>query len=246
MQTVEAIEAEFRPIVKRIARRLSRRVPGHMLEREDLEAIGMVGLLEAIKTYDESFGVPFRPYAIRRVMGQMIDDVRKLDPVPHPTRAILRRSDRASEDLAQRVGETAEEGSAAAEAGMRVGQLRSLRDRSAALAQPRHIDERVAGDEHDPLTLGDTVAGGCDPFSELEERGRDDELRKRLLLQLTPLELEAAMLINVDGFTYSETAALLKLPLMEAMAIVGRVEFKLGARNEKGELLAITPKRKAT
>ena len=90
MQSAEEIEAEFRPIVRRIARKLSRSVPSHMLELEDLEAIGWVGLLGAQRTYRSDMDVPFRPYALRRIAGEMVDAVRKLDPVPHPSRAIVR------------------------------------------------------------------------------------------------------------------------------------------------------------
>lgn len=246
MPTVEEIEAEFRPIVRRIARRLSRRVPEHMMAREDIEAVGMLGLLGALKTFDPSLGVPLRPYAIRRIFGSMVDAVRKLDPVPHPTRAALRNAERAGERLSQRLGRQCTDTELSAEIGVHPEAITILRARVSSMSQPRHIDERVAGDEHDPLTLGDTIPDREQANTDIELDEEDDALRRRLRVQLTPLELNVAMAFHVDEQSQIEIARDAGLSLMETMAVLGRVSYKLGARDELGRLIPITPKRKAT
>lgn len=217
-----------------------------MMEREDIEAVGMVGLLGSIKTYRPELGVPFRPYAIRRIYGQMVDAVRKLDPVPHPTRAVLRNAERAGERLSQRLGRACTDAELSADIGVHPEALTILRARVASMSQPRHVDERVAGDEHDPLTLGDTVSGGGDPLDKLTAAEDARGLVRRLLVELTPLELQVALFFHVDKAEAWWIAQRLDLPLMETWAIVGDVGLKVGARNENGELIPITPKRKAT
>jgi RNA polymerase sigma factor FliA len=243
VKAAEDIEAEYRPIVKRIANKLSRRVPEHMLAREELEAIGMLGLLGAMKTYDNSLGVPFRPYAIRRIYGQMVDAVRKLDPVPHPTRAQLRRIERASERVSQRNGRSATEAEIAAEVGMEPGKLAGLRHRVAAMTTPRHVDERVAGDDHDSLTLGDTISGGVEPHDEVFAND-EDALRAQLRRQLDPIEVEVIWLTRMDGLDVKEVSETLNLGGMQSLSILLAAERKLGARDEAGRLVPLTPKRK--
>jgi RNA polymerase sigma factor for flagellar operon FliA len=63
-------------LVKKIALYLKARVPDYM-EVEDMVQIGMVGLMEASKSYDSSIGVTFDEYSKRRIKGAILDEVRK-------------------------------------------------------------------------------------------------------------------------------------------------------------------------
>lgn len=204
----------------------------------------MLGLLGAITTYDGSLGVPFRPYGIRRVYGQMIDAVRKLDPVPHPTRRVLRQAERAGERLSQELGRQCTDHELSAVIGLSPNAIMILRARVASMQQPRHLDERVAGDEHDPLSLADTIPGGIQPDEALDVDEAQDALRRRLLRDLTPMQLEVCMSFAVDELSYREIGETHGLSFMEVMAIIGQVETRLGARDDTGVLVPITPKRK--
>lgn len=219
-----------------------------MLTLDDLTSIGTLGLLGAINTYDDTLGVPFRPYAIRRIFGQMVDAVRELDPVPHPTRSTLRKSDRASEIARQKhsplLTPGASEGSIAHELGIARDQLGKLRERAANMPQPRHIDERVAGDDADPLTLGDTIPGGQDPLEHLLNAEAERDTRNRLAAQLTIRELEVVSLHHGDGLDIKEIAERLELGGMETLALLLAAEQKLGAKTEDGRPDPITPQRK--
>ena len=63
-------------LVKKIALYLKARVPDYM-EVDDMVQIGMVGLMEASKSYDSSIGVSFDEYSKRRIKGAILDEVRK-------------------------------------------------------------------------------------------------------------------------------------------------------------------------
>jgi RNA polymerase sigma factor for flagellar operon FliA len=63
-------------LVKKIALYLKARVPDYM-EVDDMVQIGMVGLMEASKSYDSSIGVTFDEYSKRRIKGAILDEVRK-------------------------------------------------------------------------------------------------------------------------------------------------------------------------
>jgi RNA polymerase sigma factor for flagellar operon FliA len=74
----------YAPLVKRIARQLNSQVSGAM-GREDMEQIGLMGLLEALRRY----GMPdagFASYAGLRVRGAILDELRRQDWRPRAVR----------------------------------------------------------------------------------------------------------------------------------------------------------------
>lgn len=75
-------------LVKRIAYHLLGRLPQSIL-LDDLMQAGMLGLLEAVRHYDESKGAAFETYAGIRIRGYMLDEVRRNDWVP---RSVYRNS----------------------------------------------------------------------------------------------------------------------------------------------------------
>jgi RNA polymerase sigma factor for flagellar operon FliA len=63
-------------LVRSIAHRVPRR--GLLVEEEDLVSAGTIGLIEAVDRYEADRGVPFVPFAYRRIKGAMIDEIRRL------------------------------------------------------------------------------------------------------------------------------------------------------------------------
>ncbi len=80
-QTQEALVKTHALLVKRIAYHLSGRLP-RSIQIDDLMQAGMVGLLEAVRNYDDSKGASFETYAGIRIRGNMLDEVRRNDWVP--------------------------------------------------------------------------------------------------------------------------------------------------------------------
>lgn len=84
----------YAPLVKRIVRQLNAQVSGAM-SREDMEQIGLMGLLEALRRYgqpDPGFG----SYASLRVRGAILDELRRQDWRP---RAVRQDSHRLRDEL---------------------------------------------------------------------------------------------------------------------------------------------------
>jgi len=96
----------YTPIVKRIARHLSPRLPA-VVQLDDLIQAGMVGLLEAAKRYDATKGASFETYASIRVRGAMLDDVRKNDWLPRSVYQNSRRITAATHETKNRLGREA-------------------------------------------------------------------------------------------------------------------------------------------
>ena len=81
----ESCILSYHSFVCMIATRLKSRLPPNV-DREDLIASGMIGLIEAYDRFDDDKGIPFSTYAELRVRGAMIDMLRKQDWVPRSVR----------------------------------------------------------------------------------------------------------------------------------------------------------------
>ena len=73
----DLIEA-YRPYVSRVVARMG--IPSTSVQgRDDLVSAGVVGLIDAVDRYDPSRGVPFEAFAVTRIRGAIIDELRRLD-----------------------------------------------------------------------------------------------------------------------------------------------------------------------
>jgi RNA polymerase sigma factor (sigma-70 family) len=76
----ESVEQNL-ALVRRIARRVSRRAKrSGALDFDDLVQAGALGMLEAAERFDPQYGVSFKAYARKRVLGAMYDELRRLEP----------------------------------------------------------------------------------------------------------------------------------------------------------------------
>ena len=106
----------YAPLVKYVAGRLGSQLPAHV-EEADLISSGLLGLIGAIERYDPARDNRFETYAIIRIRGAIIDDLRTLDWVPRSVRRRAREIERAiatleatlerspsDEEIAQKIG----------------------------------------------------------------------------------------------------------------------------------------------
>ena len=73
-----SILTEHAPLVKRLAYQLKARLPPSV-EVDDLVQAGMIGLLDAVNRYEDNHGAQFETYAIQRIRGAMLDELRQMD-----------------------------------------------------------------------------------------------------------------------------------------------------------------------
>lgn len=88
-------------LVKYVVRKMIKNYP-QALEENDLYQIGIVGLAEAIERFDPNYGIKFETYAIPRIKGSIIDELRKLDWIPRSLRAKLNTYRDKSVELEQK------------------------------------------------------------------------------------------------------------------------------------------------
>jgi RNA polymerase sigma factor for flagellar operon FliA len=91
------------PLVKRLAHQMKAKLPPSV-EVDDLVQAGMMGLLDAINRYEENHGAQFETYAVLRIRGAMLDELRSSDWMPRSTRANMRKVEQAMAALQQQLG----------------------------------------------------------------------------------------------------------------------------------------------
>jgi RNA polymerase sigma factor for flagellar operon FliA len=91
----------YAPLVKYVAGRLGTGLPAHV-EEGDLVSYGLLGLIGAIERYEPDRDVKFETYAIARIKGSIIDELRSLDWVPRSVRSRAREIERAMVELENR------------------------------------------------------------------------------------------------------------------------------------------------
>src|SRR3954469_5833806 len=116
---------EFAPLVRRMARHLHSKLPPSV-EIDDIIQAGMIGLMDAASRFEEAQGIQFGAYAMQRVRGAMLDELRANDWMPRATRRALRDIERTIQHLEQRLGRAAGEAEIAQELGVPVAEYQAL------------------------------------------------------------------------------------------------------------------------
>ena len=93
----------YAPLVKYVAGRLGSGLPSHV-DDDDLVSYGLLGLIGAIERYDPGRDIKFETYAISRIKGSIIDELRSMDWVPRSVRARARDIERAIAELEGKLG----------------------------------------------------------------------------------------------------------------------------------------------
>jgi len=122
----------YAPLVKYVAGRLGSGLPAHV-EEGDLVSYGLLGLIGAIERYDPDRDVKFETYAISRIKGSIIDELRAMDWVPRSVRARARDIERAIGELEARLGRQPSDEELAQKLGLTDDELRRHRGTNLAM-----------------------------------------------------------------------------------------------------------------
>jgi RNA polymerase sigma factor for flagellar operon FliA len=99
----DSLLTEHMPLVKRLAHHMKAKLPPSV-EVDDLVQAGMIGLLDAINRYEETHGAQFETYAVMRIRGAMLDELRSSDWMPRTLRQDMRKIENAMAVLQQKLG----------------------------------------------------------------------------------------------------------------------------------------------
>ncbi|MDH5822781.1 RNA polymerase sigma factor FliA [Luteimonas sp. RD2P54] len=161
--------ASHSELVRRIAHHLAARLPASV-EVDDLIQAGMIGLIEASRSYDADQGASFETYASIRIRGSMIDEIRRGDWVPRSVHRRAREAASAVRRIEQETGRAASAQEVASRMEMPLPDYLRLLE-NAARGQVLSLDSHI--DDHGEVET--CARGGPTPEQTLErsEFGRE-------------------------------------------------------------------------
>jgi RNA polymerase sigma factor for flagellar operon FliA len=174
----ERLVVAYSPLVKYVAGRMISGLPAHV-EEADLISYGLIGLISAIERFEPEREIKFETYAIPRVRGAIIDELRALDWVPRSVRAKARAIERANVKLEHKFQRppTDEEMAEALEMGMEEFQDTLIQISNSTIAA---LDElwTVSDSSGDQVSLLDTLQdpNATDPAKAAEATGLKDRV----------------------------------------------------------------------
>ena len=205
----ERLILHYAPLVKYVAGRLGAGLP-HTVEQADLVSNGMFGLMDALDKFDPARNVKFETYAIPRIRGAILDELRAMDWVPRSIRFKARELDKANNALETELKRPPTDEEVADRLGVSVPELQETLTQI-SFVSVMALDEVIGGDERgEPRSLLDTLAdaAGGDPTAELEGQ----EMRGILataINSLTEREKIVVTLYYFEGLTLSEIGEIL-------------------------------------
>ncbi|MGH7740972.1 MAG: sigma-70 family RNA polymerase sigma factor [Candidatus Eiseniibacteriota bacterium] len=157
-------------LVHHAARSLVGRI-GRETELDDLVSAGTIGLIEALEGFDRSRGLAFSTYAVPRIRGSMLDELRSRDWTPRVIRERGRRLAGVRQQLQGRFGRAPREEELAEALGVEVETYRQWEAESEERVVMA-LDQTIEGASGEALSLAETIR---DPALELP----DDEMYRR-------------------------------------------------------------------
>jgi len=215
----------YAPLVKYVAGRLGSGLPAHV-DEGDLVSYGLLGLIGAIERFDPERDIKFETYAIARIKGSIIDELRAMDWVPRSVRARARDIERAIAELEAKLGRAPTDEEISGKLGLTQEELDdSLSEisRSSIAALDELWTVSAGGDQ---IALIDTIEDeqGPNPQSALDET----EMREAIAEAISRLPEREKLVVTL--YYYEE------LTLREIGEVLGVTESRVSQLHTKAIL----------
>jgi RNA polymerase sigma factor for flagellar operon FliA len=199
----------YAPLVKYVAGRVGSGLPAHV-EQADLVSYGTFGLIDAITRYEPTREVKFESYAMSRIRGAIIDELRSTDWIPRSVRMKARQFERAVAQLESTLQRTPTDEEVAEAMDMDVEEIRKFLGQL-SLVNVVALDELLVDDDGGSAprlvdTLQDSTA--LDPQA-MAEHGEARQLLARAVEQLPDREKVVVSLYYFEGLTLAEIGRVL-------------------------------------
>lgn len=158
----------YTSLVRYVASRVGAGLPDQ-IERGELVSHGTLGLIDAISKFDPGKGNKFETYAVPRIRGEIIDQLRKQDRVPRSVRSKAREMARTVAGMESELGRAPDDSELAARLDISIVDLWVMQ-REAAVSALIPLDEHQGDDERPSIrdTIFDIGANPEDVFAQLE------------------------------------------------------------------------------
>jgi RNA polymerase sigma factor for flagellar operon FliA len=216
-------------LVHHVARQLARRLSTEA-QLDELVSAGSLGLIQAVDSFDPKRGLAFSTYAVPRIRGAILDELRRLDHVSRGVRRRARDVSQARSTLSTALGREPTEAELSRRMRVSATQLRQweLELQGASLAS---LDQPVRSD-HPGATLGDAITDDrVDSIDEMLTQEQELALVRRAIGALKDQERAVLALSFFEELKLQEIATVLGLSVCRISQIrtaaLGRLRIRL-------------------
>jgi RNA polymerase sigma factor FliA len=215
----------YAPLVKFVAGRLGASLPAHV-DEQDLASYGLLGLIGAIERFDPDRQIKFETYAISRIKGAIIDELRSLDWVPRSVRTRARAIERAIAELERTLMRAPTDEEIAGKLGVSGDELEETLSEIARSSMAALDELWTPSGGGDQVALIDTIEDkdGPDPEFSLEQT----EMREALGESIARLPEREKLVVTL--YYYEE------LTLREIGEVLGVTESRVSQLHTKAVL----------
>jgi len=199
----------YAPLVKYVASRVATGLPASV-DQADLVSYGMFGLIDALQKFEPLRGNKFETYAIPRIRGAIIDELRAMDWVPRSVRFKQREIEKALTDLESMLKRQPTEKELSERLGMSMHELHEVITQI-SFVSVLALDETVSvgADRGEKVSLVDTLADkGFDPSTGVESQ-ETRGLLAAAINELSEREKIVVTLYYFEGLTLAEIGGIL-------------------------------------
>jgi RNA polymerase sigma factor FliA len=226
----------YSPLVKYVAGRVAVGLPQN-IEQADLVSYGIFGLIDAIAKFDTSRNIKFETYAITRIKGAIIDELRTIDWVPRSVRSKARAVEKAYAKLEAQLLRTPSDAEVAAEMGVTEDDLQTIFTQISfvGLVALDEVLSSGSGQRGDSVTLGDTIADrGDGPVAAFEV----EEMKLILTSAMNRLANREKIVLSLyyyEGLTLAEIGEILGVTESRVCQIHTKAVLQLRSRMSGSE-----------
>ncbi len=199
----------YSPLVKYVAGRLASNLP-QQVETADLISYGIFGLIDAIEKYDLDRAIKFETYAIARIKGAIIDELRALDWVPRSVRSRAREIEQVYVELENVLRRVPTDNEVAERMGITPKEYADILSKLSYTSVVSFEELWVGGDKDDSQSALGTIKDEAaeDPVAVFETAEAKDILA-RSIEKLPEREMTVIALYYYEGLTLKEIGQIL-------------------------------------
>lgn len=225
---------QYSPLVKYVAGRVGVGLPRNV-EQADLVSFGVFGLIDAIEKFDPERGYKFETYAIARIKGAILDELRSIDWVPRSVRSKARTLERAMAKLEAQHHRPPTDQEVASEMGVTEQQLQTTLSQISFVGVAA-LDEMLSGgDRGESVTLGDTVADSGDGPMGVYEVEEMRQILAESINRMPEREKIVLTLYYYEGLTLAEIGRVLSVTESRVCQIHTKAVLQLRSRLSAAE-----------
>lgn len=237
----DRLVVNYSPLVRYVAGRTWARTTAN-IDQEDMISWGILGLLDAIETYDPAWPgkkARFESYAITKIRWAIFDEMRRQDWVPRRVRMRAQKVEQATINLTQDLRRPPTDAEVAQKVGMKIEEYRGFQEQYSR-AQIASLEARM---EADNGTMGEFGTLIVDPAAvDPQSRANLEELRAHLVQAIGELEDQERVVATFyfyDGLTLKEIGKAMSLTEGRISQLLRRSLTKLRERLQGSSLVAV-------